>query len=84
MSDVNIEQDPISIKDALIRQSYSPVRWVEIIKKMTEMGVTHIVECGPGKVLSGLVKRIAPEVKILGISDPATIQTALLDLKNNG
>jgi [acyl-carrier-protein] S-malonyltransferase len=82
--DVAIEQEPSSIKNALIRQSYSPVRWVETIRKMTEMGVTHIVECGPGKVLSGLVKRIAPEVKILGISDPQTIQVALSDLKNNG
>jgi len=80
--DVMIEEDPNKIKNALIRQSYSPVRWVETIEKMANLGVTHIVECGPGKVLAGLVKRIAPQIKIFGISDPQTIQNVLLELKN--
>jgi [acyl-carrier-protein] S-malonyltransferase len=44
--------------------------------------VTHIVECGPGRVLAGLVKRIAPQIKMLGISDPQTIQAVLSELKN--
>jgi [acyl-carrier-protein] S-malonyltransferase len=80
--DVLIESESLKIKDALIRQSYSPVRWVETIEKMANLGVTHIVECGPGRVLAGLVKRIAPQIKILGISDPQTIQTVLSELKN--
>lgn len=80
--DVMIEQDPEKIKNALIRQAYSPVRWVETIEKMANVGVTHIIECGPGKVLSGLVKRITPQIKILSISDPQTIQNVLLELKN--
>ncbi len=80
--DVMIEEDPQKIKNALIRQAYSPVRWVETIEKMANLGVTHIVECGPGRVLAGLVKRIAPQIKILGISSPETIQNVLLELKN--
>lgn len=80
--DVMIEEDPQKIKNALTRQAYSPVRWVETIEKMANLGVTHIVECGPGRVLAGLVKRIAPQIKILGISSPETIQNVLLELKN--
>jgi [acyl-carrier-protein] S-malonyltransferase len=49
---------------------------------MANLGVTHVVECGPGRVLAGLVKRIAPQIKILGISSPETIQNVLLELKN--
>ena len=56
--DVAILNDPQAIKDALVRQAASPVRWVETIEKMAGMGITHIVECGPGKVLAGLCKRI--------------------------
>ena len=56
--DVAIIDDPQAIKDALVRQAASPVRWVETIEKMASMGITHIVECGPGKVLAGLCKRI--------------------------
>jgi [acyl-carrier-protein] S-malonyltransferase len=78
--DVMVMNDPIGIKDALIRQAYSPVRWVEIIQAMAKDGVTHIVECGPGKVLSGMIKRIAPEIKILSISDPQTINEVLTEL----
>ncbi len=80
--DVLIESDPLKMKDALIRQSYSPVRWVETVEKMADLGVTHIVECGPGRVLAGLVKRITPQIKILGISDLQTIQAVLSELKN--
>ncbi|HVE53031.1 MAG TPA: ACP S-malonyltransferase, partial [Ramlibacter sp.] len=58
--DVAIENDPARIKDALVRQAASPVRWVEIIRRMVDSGATHIVECGPGKVLAGMTKRIAP------------------------
>ena len=79
--DVKTETDPERIKDALVRQAASPVRWVETIKKMAEMGVTHIVECGPGKVLAGMTKRIAPQVQSLTLSERASLEAALQALK---
>jgi [acyl-carrier-protein] S-malonyltransferase len=75
--DVSVIDDPIGIKDALIRQAYSPVRWVETIELMAKQGVTHIVECGPGKVLAGMVKRIDGNIKILNIYDPNSISEVL-------
>ncbi len=80
--DVAVLQDPAQIKDALVRQAWHAVRWVETIQKMQAEGVTHIVECGPGKVLTGLVKRIAPEVNALSITDPASLASVLETLKN--
>jgi [acyl-carrier-protein] S-malonyltransferase len=71
--DVAIESDVDRIRDALVRQAWHPVRWVETIYKMRDMGVTHIVECGPGKVLQGLVKRIAPQVQSLALTDTASL-----------
>lgn len=56
--DVAVEQDVAAIKDALVRQAASPVRWVETVRRMAAEGVTHVIECGPGKVLAGLTKRI--------------------------
>ena len=56
--DVAIVDDPAAIRDALVRQAASPVRWVETVQKMAEMGVTRLIECGPGKVLTCLTKRI--------------------------
>jgi [acyl-carrier-protein] S-malonyltransferase len=75
--DVIIETEPARIKDALVRQAASPVRWVEIIGKMVDSGVTHIVECGPGKVLAGMTKRIAPGVKSFAAADRASLEEAL-------
>jgi [acyl-carrier-protein] S-malonyltransferase len=75
--DVAIESDPGRIKDALVRQAASPVRWVETIRRMVDAGVTHIVECGPGKVLAGMTKRIAPGVKSLAAADRASLEEAL-------
>jgi len=75
--DVAVERDPARIKDALFRQAASPVRWVETIKKMVDSGVTHIVECGPGKVLAGMTKRIAPGVKSFAAADRASLEEAL-------
>jgi [acyl-carrier-protein] S-malonyltransferase len=75
--DVAVESDPARIKDALVRQAASPVRWVETIAKMAAAGVTHIVECGPGKVLAGMVKRIAPGVKTFAAADRASLEEAL-------
>jgi [acyl-carrier-protein] S-malonyltransferase len=79
--DVATASEPAAIKDALVRQAASPVRWVETIKKMVEMGATHIVECGPGKVLAGMTKRIAPNVQSLSLSERASVEAALAALK---
>ena len=75
--DVAIEREPARIKDALVRQAASPVRWVETIRRMADSGVTHVVECGPGKVLAGMVKRIAPGVKTFAAADRASLEEAL-------
>lgn len=75
--DVAIEGQPERIKQALVRQAASPVRWVETIQKMVDAGVTHIVECGPGKALAGMTKRIAPGVKSLAAADRASLEEAL-------
>ncbi len=79
--DVSIESDPAAIRAALVRQAAGPVRWVETVQAMQAEGVTHIVECGPGKVLQGLCKRIAPEVQALSISDATSLTHTLEALK---
>jgi [acyl-carrier-protein] S-malonyltransferase len=72
--DVAIENDQARIKDALVRQAYNPVRWVETIQKMAAMGVSTVAECGPGKVLAGLTKRCADGVTGVALADAATIE----------
>lgn len=72
--DVAIEIDPAKIKDALVRQAYSPVRWVETMQKIATMDVTSVAECGPGKVLSGLVKRCADTLTGIALADLASIE----------
>lgn len=79
--DVAILNDPQAIKDALVRQAASPVRWVETIEKMVGMGITHIVECGPGKVLAGLCKRINNSLTGEAIVDQASLDKVLEALK---
>jgi [acyl-carrier-protein] S-malonyltransferase len=79
--DVKTETDPARIKDALVRQAASPVRWVETIQAMVALGATHIVECGPGKVLAAMTKRIAPQVQSLTLSDRAAVENALAAVK---
>ena len=79
--DVAIENEPGRIVDALARQAASPVRWVETVQRMAADGVTHVVECGPGRVLAGLTKRIAPAVESLAIADAAGLADALARLK---
>lgn len=79
--DVVCTDDPPAIKDALVRQAWHPVRWVETIQFMKAQGVTHVVECGPGKVLTGLVKRIDRNLIGLSISDPESLRTTLETLK---
>ncbi|WP_104656589.1 ACP S-malonyltransferase [Ralstonia insidiosa] len=79
--DVAIVSDPAAIKDALVRQAASPVRWVETVQKMKADGITRVVECGPGKVLAGLVKRIDGEIIGDAIFDPASLEAVLGQLK---
>ncbi|TEA78521.1 ACP S-malonyltransferase [Allopusillimonas ginsengisoli] len=80
--DVASPQDPAAIRDALVRQAWHPVRWVETLHAMKAQGVTHVVECGPGKVLAGLTKRIDRDLVGLAITDPASLQAALDTLKD--
>lgn len=75
--DVAAPVEPAAIIDALVRQAWHPVRWVEIIQSMKAQGVTHIIECGPGKVLAGLVKRIDGELTALAVHDPSSLEAAL-------
>ena len=79
--DVKVEQEPARIKDALVRQAASPVRWVETIRRMAEMGATHVVECGPGRALAGMTKRIGASVQSFALSDRASLENALQALK---
>src|SRR5205807_8975294 len=79
--DVKMERDPARIKEALVRQAASPVRWVETIRKMVESGATHIIECGPGRVLAGMTRRIAPQVQSLSLAERASVEAALATLK---
>lgn len=74
--DVAVHHEPQDIRDILSRQAASPVQWVKTIQKMAADGVTHIVECGPGKVLTGMIRRIAPEIKIYNIYDAQTLASA--------
>ncbi|SFZ76768.1 ACP S-malonyltransferase [Chitinimonas taiwanensis] len=71
-ADVRAYQDPAQIKDALARQLYSPVRWVETVQKLQADGVTVVAECGPGKVLAGLNKRIVDGLQSFALTEPAS------------
>lgn len=79
--DVTIENDPSRIREALVRQAYSPVRWVETIRRIAEMGVDTVAECGPGKVLAGLTKRCASTLASVALADAAAIDLALASLE---
>jgi [acyl-carrier-protein] S-malonyltransferase len=73
---VAIESEPARIRDALYRQAFSPVRWVECVQKIKAMGLHTVVECGPGKVLAGMTKRIDAELTGLAMYDPTTLAEA--------
>ncbi|GAB2834269.1 ACP S-malonyltransferase [Comamonas piscis] len=72
--DVAMPSDADAIRDALYRQAFGPVRWVECVQRLRALGATHLVECGPGKVLTGMTKRIDPELVGVALYDPATLQ----------
>ena len=76
-------QDPGAIRASLTRQLYQPVRWVEIIRGMAAEGVQVLVECGPGAVLTGLNKRIAPGLSCMAMSDPAGLELALTAIETS-
>jgi [acyl-carrier-protein] S-malonyltransferase len=71
--DVAVETDPDRIRDALYRQAFGPVRWVECVQAIKARGLTNLVECGPGKVLAGMVKRIDAELTGAALLDPASL-----------
>lgn len=75
--DVALESDAARIKDALVRQAFGPVRWVELVRFLTAAGVDHFIEFGPGKVLGGLVKRITPQARIDAVHDAASLDVVL-------
>jgi [acyl-carrier-protein] S-malonyltransferase len=75
--DVAVQTDPAAIRDALYRQAFGPVRWVEVTQALRARGLQHIVECGPGKVLAGLVKRVDAEVITTTVLDPASLKAAM-------
>jgi len=74
--DVAVADQADAMRDALYRQAFGPVRWVETIQAMKARGITHVIECGPGKVLAGMVKRIDGELLSATIFDPASLQEA--------
>jgi len=76
-ADVAAYSEPEQIRDALVRQLHSPVRWVETIRALAGEGVAAVIECGPGKVLAGLNKRIERKMPVFPVFDPASLDKAL-------
>ena len=71
--DVAVAETPDAIRDALFRQAFGAVRWVECVQAIQARGLQHIAECGPGKVLAGLCRRIDPALTALVVADPASL-----------
>jgi [acyl-carrier-protein] S-malonyltransferase len=74
--DVAVQSEPALIREALYRQAFGPVRWVEVTQALRARGLLHIFECGPGKVLAGLVKRVDAEIITTTVLDPGSLQQA--------
>lgn len=81
--DVAAHREPADICAVLAEQLYRPVRWVETIQYMASQGVEHLIECGPGKVLSGLVKRISPNVRVYACEQPKQFNVALSTIRGD-
>jgi len=82
--DVAERPTPEGIRAALAQQAASPVRWVETVQALAARGVTHVVECGPGKVLAGLTKRIAPDLASFALNDSAALDATLAEIAVSG
>jgi len=74
--DVAVVDDPAAIRDALYRQAFGAVRWVETVQALRQRGLAHLIECGPGKALAGMVKRIDAEAVTMSLFDPQTLGQA--------
>ena len=81
--DVGEETDPARIRDALVRQAAAPVRWVETVRRMAQLGATQILECGPGRVLAGLVKRIDGTLRGVALTDRQSLEQALASIRGS-
>jgi len=75
--DARVEREPEAIANALVRQAYHPVRWVESVRAMVHAGVDTLIEMGPGRVLAGLASRIDPSLRVFSVYDPSTLEEAL-------
>jgi [acyl-carrier-protein] S-malonyltransferase len=75
--DAKVRDDPRGIRDALVAQADHPVRWVECIREMAARGASHVFECGPGKVLAPLVRRIAPGLQGIALADRAALEQGM-------
>ena len=74
--DVAVQTEPAAIRDALYRQAFGPVRWVEVTQALKARGLLHLIECGPGTVLAGLVKRVDADIVSTTINTPAGLKAA--------
>lgn len=81
--DVAVCNDPVAIRDALVRQAYSPVRWIESVAAIAAQGAAAVFECGPGKVLAGMTKRIARDVQGAALADEASLLESIALVKEN-
>ena len=81
--DVAEHGEPDAIREALARQACNPVHWTATLRAMAERGVTHVVECGPGKVLSGLTRRIAPDLHAYALTDSDAIAATRAELSSS-
>ena len=77
-----INHEPEQIKQSLIKQLYSPVLWVDCVRVMRKAGVEKLIECGPGKVLCGLVRRIEPEIACFASDDVQSLDTAIAEVSS--
>ena len=80
--DVACRSEPAQIRDALVRQAFSPVRWIETVQAMAARGMTHVIECGPGKVLAGMTKRIARDVEGGSAHDAASFEQMIAAVRS--
>ena len=79
--DVAVCDDPEKIRDALVRQAFSPVRWIEIVTEMASRGLSHVIECGPGKVLAAMTRRISKNVGGGSLHDAASLEQSIVEMR---